>query len=105
MKKFLLPMLAVLLAVGFSAFTQSNHQCKAKAVEDELYWYRIDANGKIGSALNSGVLSTKTEVFTEAGCPDETGDDCARGYEEQQTFGATAPSVSGNDRHIMDEEL
>jgi hypothetical protein len=105
MKKFLLPMLAILLAVGFSAFTTDNRESKTDAIQDELYWYRIDASGKIGSALNSEVLSTKTEVFTEAGCPDETGDDCARGYEETQTFGATAPNVTGSDRHIMDEEL
>ena len=103
MKKFLLPMLAILLAVGFSAFTKDNRERKTNAEQDELYWYRI-VNGKIGSALNSEVLSTKTEVFTEAGCPDETGDDCARGYEETQTLGANAASVTGSDRHIMIDE-
>jgi len=96
-------MVAILLAVGFSAFAISNHASNNKAVEDDLYWYRIDASGKIGTALNSEALSTKTEVLTEADCPDVSGDDCARGYEEPQTFGTTAPNVSGNDRHIMKE--
>ena len=91
----------VLLAAVFSAFTLGNQGSKANAVEDDLYWYKIDASGNIGVALNSGALSTKTEVFTEANCPDDTGDDCARGYDATQTFGNPAPGVSGDDRHIM----
>lgn len=101
MKKVLLPMVALFLAIGFSAFTISNRANNSKAVEDELYWYRIDGSGNIGAALNSGTLATKTEVATEADCPDVTGDDCARGYEDTQTFGNPAPGVSGDDRHIM----
>lgn len=104
MKKYLLSMVAILLAVGFSAFAISNHTSNNKAVEDDLYWYRIDGSGNIGSALNSGVLSTKSEVLTEADCPDVSGDDCARGYEDPQTFGNPAPTVSGSDRHIMKED-
>ena len=103
-KKLILPMLAVLLAVGFSAFTKDSHKCNSNAGEDELYWYKIDGSGNIGLPLNSEALSTKSEVFTEADCPDVSGDDCARGYEETQTFGNPAPTVSGADRHIMKED-
>jgi hypothetical protein len=97
-------MLAILLAVGFSAFTKDNGIKATNAVEDELYWYSIDASGNIGTALNSGALATKSEVSTEADCPDVSGDDCARGYESTQTFGNPAPGVSGADRHIMKED-
>ncbi len=101
MKKFLLGLSAIVFAVVLFAFTAPAKQAKATTVEDELYWYRIDASGKISTALNSGTLSTKSEVFTEADCPDVSGDDCARGYDVPQTLGVTAPAVSGDDRHIM----
>lgn len=101
MKKFILSTAAILLAFIFSAFMPDNPEIKTNTVEEELYWYRIDATGKIGASLNSGGLATKSEVLTEANCPDAAGDDCARGYEEPQTFGTTAPGVLGNDRHIM----
>lgn len=105
MKKHLLGLSAIVFAVVLFAFTAPAKQAKTANVEDELYWYRIDASGNIGSALNSGTLATKSEVLSESGCPDETGDDCARGYDEPQTFGVPAPGVSGNDRHIMKDEL
>jgi hypothetical protein len=105
MKKYLLGLSAIVFAVVLFAFTAPAKQAKAANVEDELYWYRIDASGNIGSALNSGTQATKTDVLSESGCPDETGDDCARGYDEPQTFGVPAPGVSGNDRHIMKDEL
>lgn len=104
MKKYFLGIAAIVLAVVFSAFIPGNRESKISAVEDELYWYRIDASGNIGTALNSGALATKSEVFTEADCPDVSGDDCARGYESTQTFGNPAPGVSGDDRHIMKED-
>ena len=104
MKKYFLGIAAIVLAVAFSAFTKDNGMKATNAVEDELYWYRIDASGNIGTALNSGALATKSEVFTEADCPDVSGDDCARGYNATQTFGNPAPGVSGDDRHIMKED-
>jgi hypothetical protein len=100
MKKYFFGISAIAVAVVFSAFTLSNRESKINEVEDELYWYRVDGNGKIALPLNSETLSTKSEVFTEANCPDNSGDDCARGYEAPQTFGVTAPGVSGTDRHI-----
>lgn len=103
MKKPIFILSLVVMAITLFAFT--NHSPTEKQVEQALYWYRIDASGNIGSALNSGVPALKTDVFSEAGCPDEAGDDCARGYETPQTLGNPAPGVSGSDRHIMEDEL
>lgn len=99
MKKYVLNFSAILLAAIFSAFTTDTVEQKSSAIEQELYWYRI-VNGNIDEELADGVKVTKSTVFSEAGCPDLSGDDCARGYEEEQDFGDPAPTVSGMDTHI-----
>lgn len=100
MKKHLLPMLAIAMAVVFSSFDNKPVVQPPVSLEEELYWYRI-VNGNIDVALASGEPVTKTGVLTEADCPDVSGDDCARGYTEPQLFGNPAPSVSDPSEHIM----
>lgn len=100
MKKILLPMLAIALVAGFSAFSDNTVVKKTAGIEEELYWYRI-VNGNIDVALANGAPVTKTDVLDEADCPDVSGDDCARGYAEPQVFGNPAPSVSDPSERIL----
>ena len=100
MKKYLLGIVAIVLAITFSAFT-IKPSFSNNTTQRVLYWYFIDGSGNIGAQVNGGTAATKDEVFDEVNCFDVSGPDCARGYESTQTFGLPAPSPSSNDDHIM----
>lgn len=108
MKKYLLGIFAVVLALGLSAFGKKQAP-KVDRVQPSLYWYYIGTGETIGlPVIDDDETRTKSEVFETVDCEDDLGQpDCARGYESKQTFELFAPAptdVNGDD-HIMDEDL
>jgi hypothetical protein len=49
MKKFLLPVIALALGIGFSAFT------KAKQLDSDLVWFEVNSSGQALNADRGGV--------------------------------------------------
>lgn len=100
MKKNIFALVAVLMAVVFSAFTISPEPSRQTTTEDNLYWYYVDQDGNLGAAISSSQL-TKTDILGMIVCDDTVDPDCARGYSTPQSgFGLPAPAVSGADKHI-----
>lgn len=76
MKKMIIPVLAVVLAVSFSAFTPAR---KATSTASSMYWYQVDrASQKILAGTPLYVHAPKAEVETD--CNDAGEDDCLRGF-------------------------
>src|SRR5260221_14001861 len=106
MKKYLLGIVAVMLAVGFSAFQNvpANKINKTKELpQPTLYWYQIESDGSLGSALNGGATMTKNTAKGYTSCTDVTSTDCDRGYTTAQTVGTdpAASTDSNSDYHII----
>ncbi|MBI3138037.1 MAG: hypothetical protein HYZ15_05600 [Sphingobacteriales bacterium] len=99
MKKYILGLLAVMIAVTISAFTivKGNNSKKAQS----LYWYDTNAAGtQLLSFIDQG---EKADIMVTTGCEDDLNQDfCARGYESPQTLG-TAPVPS--DEEILKTEV
>lgn len=102
MKRNIFALMAVLVALVFSAFTSIPEKPAGSATEDSLYWYYVDANGNLDVAI-SGSQLTKSQVLDMIDCDDTAAIDCARGYSTPQSgFGLPAPSVSGSDKIIKE---
>ncbi len=98
MKKYLLGLFAMVIAIGFSAFTPQKKIVK-NSWETPLIWYTIDTDGSLGVAYDGTTEYTKSEVVTL--CEDQDDIDCMRGYDtEQFDFVNSAPGVSEEDEHI-----
>jgi hypothetical protein len=85
MKKMLLPMLALVVAVSLSAFSNLKHS-KAKALGTDFYWFEV-ANESNASNLIPGVfveLTDKATEMTNSNCEDEQLPRCRLGYEASQ---------------------
>lgn len=69
--------IAVVLAIGFSAFTGTNKQ----NADDVYYFYVVDGNGIIPSGSSVQFGGTKTLAYANAndGCSGTTSD-CMRGF-------------------------
>ena len=65
MKKYILSIFAVVLAVGMSAFTTVSNQTKTG---DDYYWFNLDGTEDLGH-----------DEFPNNGCTIE-GEGCAKGY-------------------------
>jgi hypothetical protein len=89
MKKYFSGIVALIMAFGFSAFTQRPVPSGKNLTN--LYWYRTNA---AGTGLISYLgFTTKAAVITSTGCDDTDFDFCARGYTSPQSLG-TAPIPS-----------
>jgi hypothetical protein len=72
MKKYLVGLFAVILAVGFSAFTSNDTK------NSGLFWYEWDvANNKLGSFIMQSAIPPTL-------CPKEVNKNCARAYVNEQ---------------------
>ncbi|MBL7743123.1 MAG: hypothetical protein JNN00_06560 [Chitinophagaceae bacterium] len=96
MKQYVLSILAIILAVSFSAFVTPGNKQKPLTVENEYYWYRLHTNGTIDApAVNaSGPTYTKTEALniTLDGCDDPQDDDiCLVGSESSSLAENSTP--------------
>jgi len=87
MKKYLIGFVAVILAIGFSAFTEKSKQ----ATDDVYYFYLVDGNGIIPSGSSVQFGGTKTLAFADAndGCSG-SGNDCMRGFLTQPSLPTSA---------------
>jgi hypothetical protein len=86
MKKYLLSIFAVLLAVGFSAFTKA--PASRKAASTSYYWYAVDYSVPGGRVIsNSGFLfggpQTQPDAQANDGCDDVEEIHCLRGFAQQ----------------------
>jgi hypothetical protein len=101
MRKYFLSILAICLAIGFSAFTTPK---KNRAVtEEKYYWYEI-VNGVTVSdtPINPSTKKTRTEILPSAGqCTDDDGELCLAGYEDFVNEDTAAP-VEQTDNLLFD---
>lgn len=76
MRKYLLGLFAVVMAVSLSAFTSAKSS-KETGKSADLYWFLYDATSETtGTYLDFGEKNT----FKVPGCNQETEIDCRRGY-------------------------
>ena len=109
MKKYLLGIIAVILAIGFSSFSSKHTTYQKKATDGPpLYWYEI-SGGNIVAFLNAsqdpGDKVSKQEAMAEnfTPCQDEVGVDCIRGYSSLQTQTSPAPQTEiDEDYHVIE---
>jgi hypothetical protein len=87
MKKFLIPLCAVLLAVGMSAFTMHHNNTQTKQL-DGYFWYEVNSakTQTVGDALNSGNPLIKADMISEnPNCADVvTQPVCFAGFDQEQ---------------------
>ncbi len=96
MKKYLFGMLAIVLAIGFSAHTEPKASPKNL---DDLHWYRTNAAGTVLVSSLGQISEDEIEGLT--GCDNTAVEYCARGYENPQSLGV-APTPS--DGEFFDKE-
>lgn len=79
MKKYVVGIFAVVLAIGFSAFTSVPK--KAATLETPYFWYHVDANQTDGPVINGGGKITKSQALAMeyTDCPDQGADFCLYG--------------------------
>jgi hypothetical protein len=95
MKKFAIPFLALILAVGFSAFKAPKQSDKADS--PVMYWYEVDQfSQRILAGTPVYAHSPKEDVVTP--CDDDGEDDCLRGFFVPQN--TTSDIYSGGDAQI-----
>jgi hypothetical protein len=88
MKKYVLGMIAVILAISFSAFTTAK---KAKATEGSYYWYPVKPNSS--DIDHTALINPTSAKYTKSEldgldlipCPEHSGTDCMRGFDDVQT--------------------
>jgi hypothetical protein len=83
MKKFSFRIIAVLLAVGFSAFTFTHNKANNKEMKTDYVWHKFNPAGT--AELSPVVTFTGTEAGAKSafGCPDGTTVYCARAYDSE----------------------
>jgi hypothetical protein len=88
MKKYLLGIFAIVIAVSLSAFTSSAKHSASSKTLDGFYWYMVDdASGlaKVSSPAFGGAQATQTFADTHSPCDAGSTRDCIRGYSSQLT--------------------
>ncbi|MFY7839208.1 MAG: hypothetical protein ACOVP7_02980 [Lacibacter sp.] len=83
MKKYLLGIIAVVAAIGFSSFTTKDKQ----PADDIYYFYVVDDNGVIpaGSSVQFGGQVTLSYANANDGCTGST-NHCMRGFLSQPSL-------------------
>lgn len=80
MKKYLLGIFAIVLAIGFSAFTVTDRNTTNQ--DDPVYsWHQYDVTGTIELSPVVEFPGTETEARTKFKCPSGTPLICARAYD------------------------
>lgn len=83
MKKYLVGLFAIILAVGFSAFSGT-----PKHKTSNLFWYNYDLSTGVGTQIGSGAIDIDTYSGSDKpDCERLTAKDCARGYTSQKMQG------------------
>lgn len=83
MKKYLLGIIAVVAAIGFSSFTKE----EKKSADDIYYFYMVDENGVIqaGTPVQFGGQVTLSYANANDGCTGSTAH-CLRGFISQPSL-------------------
>ncbi|HUC81383.1 MAG TPA: MauE/DoxX family redox-associated membrane protein [Flavisolibacter sp.] len=87
MKKYLLGVFAVILAVSLSAFTTSKPV--QKPVGPVLYWYHVSGTQTVGSKINSSQIDKDGAMSTLTDCDDQATEFCL--------YGSSNPNLSNFD--------
>jgi hypothetical protein len=83
MKKYLLGIFAIILAVGFSAFSGT-----PKHKTTNLFWYRYDLSTGVGTQIGSGAIDIDSYSGSDKpDCTRQATMDCARGYNSTKSQG------------------
>lgn len=100
MKKYLLGLFALALAIGFSAFTPGDQN--NPTTQDDYFWYAIDGS-QVGQLLDASEYTRADAIsFSVVGCAGTTSDLCAIGLPTDDQEGQSLPSVSADQRvHIQ----
>jgi hypothetical protein len=98
MKRNIIPVLAVILAISLSAFTTKN-TVKANKLQPALYWYTISGT-QLSGPVNS-VPRDKTTEMAFTPCDDTQLEECLLGTDSDADAGQSITIVnSGFDYHI-----
>lgn len=104
MKKYIVGLLAMVIAISLSAFTgekKVNPNNSGKVFIDYPLWYHTtDGGAKVGDEAYDGPAIPKTSVPTE--CDDVDSPVCLVGSDEPLTFGTTIPADNGSNRILED---
>lgn len=98
MKKYLLGLFAVILAIGFSAFTNVHHS--KNKTETPYYWYEVNnvLSETDGATVNPDGKEIKDDMLS-APCDDSGSPVCLAGFSSEVPSG-TSISGLGSDRII-----
>lgn len=84
MKKYLLGIFALVMAIGFSAFTV-NSSNTSNQNEPVYRWHQYNSAGTAELSPVVELIGTATEARDAFDCPEGTSVNCARAYEMDQT--------------------
>lgn len=83
MKKYFTGLLAAVIAISLSAFT--NPDAIKKSSGTELFWYHVSGTQTVGSKINSSVLDKDAAMLQITECDDQDEEFCL--------YGSTNPSL------------
>lgn len=91
MKKYLVGLFAIAIAVVLNAFTMPVK--KEVKYSTPYYWYVVEDGQAIGSPLNPTTKEQRTVALGYVtGCDDDSGDECLAGFETLQSTPVSIPS-------------
>ncbi len=96
MKKYLLGFIAIILAVGLSAFAHSDRN--TVTTEEALYWYPVNQSTNAidhMALINPSAKLTKSQLRDndQIPCPETPGVDCIRGFRSLQSSDVTTQGI------------
>jgi len=105
MKKYLLGIFAVALAIGFSAFTSPATK-KVNSDDSPLHWYLVNYNGAQMEIQPQTPVAygTKIEVAPGIDCEGTTRT-CAAGFAEELPFTDDEPVINDDGDEQLEEDV
>ncbi|TAL44068.1 MAG: hypothetical protein EPN92_09310 [Chitinophagaceae bacterium] len=101
MKKYLLGLTALALAIGLSAFDKEK---KLRSTDPQpYYWYEVQGDVTVSEVLNSGGTIDIGEAMSLVGeCDELEGDICLAGFEDDDVpLTTAAPSPSAEEDNLL----
>lgn len=96
MKKYLLGLFAVVLAIGFSAFTSTTEE-----TTQYLNWYRTDGS-VVTEVLQENIAADKDDIKSSfSTCPDMSGVPCVFGTDQDLDVDESIPGSLDRDAQIL----
>ena len=98
MRKYVLGLFAIVMAVSLSAFTSAK---KGSGKTQDLYWFVYTPGTGVGTYLDHGEKSE----FEVADCNDDLGTDCRRGYPITALTNQSNPSQGVNNANANLDQI